>query len=98
MNKERVIQKFKNKQKHIEASRKWGKKRLEEWRKWRKEHKLISSPIKRVYPEITLSEGMIEVKPLLCFANFFAARYKRMIDAKKRRQYNRGFRMRRRNR
>lgn len=95
MNKERVIQKFKKKQKHIKASRKWGKKRLEEWSK---EHKLISSPIKRVYPKITFSEGMIEVKPLLCFANFFGARYKSMIDAKKRRQYNRGFRMRRRNR
>lgn len=95
MNKERVIQKFKKKQKHIDASRKWGKKRLEEWNK---RHKLISLPTERVYPKITLSEGMIEVKPLLCFANFFAARYKSMIDAKKKGQYNRGFRMRRRNR
>ena len=94
MNKERVIQKFKKKQKHIEASRKWGKKRIKEWNE---KHKLITLPSDRVYPIITHMEGMIEVKPLLCFANSFAACYKSMIDAEKRIQYNRGFRMRRRN-
>lgn len=94
MNKERIIQKFKKKQKHIEASRKWGKKRLKEWNE---KHKLISLPSDRVYPKIAHLEGMIEVKPLLCFANSFAACYKSMIDAKKRKQYNKGFRMRRRN-
>ena len=94
MNKERVIQKFKKKQKHIEASRKWGKKRIKEWIE---KHKLISLPSDRVYPKNLHMEGMIEVKPLLCFANIFADRYKSMIDAKKKIQYNRGFRMRRRN-
>lgn len=94
MNKERVIQKFKKKQKHIKASRKWGKKRLKEWNE---KHKLISLPTDRVYPKIIHLEEMIEVKPLLCFANNVAACYKSMIDTKKRRQYNRGFRMRRRN-
>ena len=94
MNKERVIQKFKKKQKHIETSRKWGKKRLNEWNE---EHKLISLSTDRIYPKIAHLEGKIKVKPLLCFANSFAACYKSMIDAEKRRQYNRGFRMRRRN-
>ena len=94
MNKERVIQKFKKKQKHIEASRKWGKKRLEEWNE---KHKLTSLSADRVYTKITHLEGMIEVKPLLCFADSFAACYKSMVDAEKRKQYNRGFRMRRRN-
>lgn len=94
MNKERVIQKFKKKQKHIEASRKWGKKRLKEWNE---KHKLISLPTDRIYPDIVHWEGMIEVKPLLYFANIFATNYKSMTDAKKRRQYSRGFRMRRRN-
>ena len=74
MNKERVIQKFKKRQKHIEASRKWGKKRLKEWNE---KHELIFLPTDRVYPTIVHLEGMIEVKPLLCFANSFAARYKR---------------------
>ena len=32
MNKERVIQKFRNKQKHIKKSKKWGKKKKEEIR------------------------------------------------------------------
>ena len=94
MNKERVIQKFKKKQKHIEASRKWGKKRIKEWIE---KHKLIFLPSDRVYPKNLHIEGMIEVKPLLYFANSVAACYKSMIDAKKRKQYNRGFRMRRRN-
>lgn len=94
MNKELVIQKFKKKQKHIEASRKWGKKRIKEWNE---KHELIFLPTNRVYSKIAHLEGMIEVKPLLCFTNSFAARYKSMIDAEKRRQYNRGFRMRRRN-
>lgn len=94
MNKERVIQKFKKKQKHIEVSRKWGKKRIKEWNE---KHELIFLPTNRVYPKIAHLEGMIEVKPLLYFTNIFADRYKSMIDAEKRRQYNRGFRMRRRN-
>lgn len=94
MNKERVIQKFKKKQKHIDASRKWGKKRLKEWDE---KHKLSSLSTDRIYSNYAHLEGAIEVKPLLCFANSFAARYKSMIDAEKRRQYNRGFRMRRRN-
>lgn len=101
MNKERVIQKFKKKLKHIKASRKWGKKRLKEWNE---KHKLIYLPSNRIslpaygiYPNIAQLEGLIEVKPLLCFANSFAVSYKRMIDAKKRRQYSRGFKMRRRN-
>ena len=94
MNKERVIQKFKKKQKHIEASRKWGKKRLKEWNET---HKLIFLPTDSVYPKIAHLEGMIEARPLHCFANSFADRYKSMIDAEKRRQYNRGFKMRRRN-
>lgn len=94
MNKERVIQKFKNKLKHIKASRKWGKKRIKEWNE---KHKLIDLPSNRIYPDIARLEGMIEVKPLLCFADSFAACYKSMIDAKKRRQYNRGFKMRQRN-
>ena len=95
MNKARVIQKFKKKQKHIEASRKWGKKRIKEWIE---KHKLISLPSDRICPNFACLENMIEVKPLLCFADSFAASYKSMIDAKKRKQYNRGFRMRRRNR
>lgn len=94
MNKERVIQKFKKKQKHINASRKWGKKRLKEWNE---KHKLIFLPTDRIYPKILHLEGMIEVKPLLYFINSFAMRYKSMIDTEKRRLYNRGFRMRRRN-
>lgn len=94
MNKERVIQKFKKKQKHIEASRKWGKKRLEEWNE---KHKLISLSTDRIYPRFAHLKGAIEVKPLLYFTNSFATRYKSMIDTEKRRQYNRGFRMRQRN-
>ena len=94
MNKERVIQKFKKKQKHIETSRKWGKKRIKEWNE---KHKLIFLPTDRVYPENLHTESIIEIKPLLYSINIFADRYKSMIDAKKRKQYNRGFRMRRRN-
>ena len=37
MNRERVIQKFKNKQKHIKKSKKWGRKKIEEIRNRRKD-------------------------------------------------------------
>lgn len=87
MNKERVIQKFKKKQKHIEASRKWGKKRLKEWNE---KHKLIFLPTDSVYPKNLHMESIIEIKPLFYSINIFADRYKNMIDVKKRRQYNRG--------
>ena len=83
MNRERVIQKFKKKQKHIKKSKKWGRKKIEEIRNRRKDvveviHSIFMSvaSILSGLPGVatTISKPQTISKASLAFAN----RYKKL--------------------
>ena len=83
MNRERVIQKFKKKQKHIKKSKKWGRKKIEEIRNRGKNavetiHSIFMSLASKVscLPGVsaTISKPQTISKASLAFAN----RYKKL--------------------
>lgn len=78
MNKERVIQKFRKKQKHIKKSKKWGRKKIEEIRNRRKDVVELIHSIFMSLPSIlsglpgvsaTVSKPQTISKASLAFAN-----------------------------
>lgn len=80
MNRERVIQKFRKKQKHIKKSKKWGRKKIEEIRNRRKD---VVEVIHSIFMSLgsilsglsaTISKPQTISKASLAFAN----RYKNL--------------------